>query len=205
LLAGIGLTTAGVCILLQRNQYASVATVDVIRPLINDQSYDPYFILTEFETIKSHAVLAQASAALNLNELWGKKFNHGQRLHDYEVEEMIKRRLELRIVPHTSHMQIKVSCDDPMEAANLANAIAQSYCEFRRQEWQLLMFKNRQPSEMPSSPSLKILSPAIPQMQPVWPNRYLATVMTVCGIFLMMGGIICLKRPGRNAIENLTP
>lgn len=202
LLTGIGLTTAGVCILLQRNEYASVATVEVGSPPFNenDQSYNPYFILTEFETIKSHAVLKSASTTLNLNESWGKKFNHGRRLGDSDLEEMIKRRLDLRIVPHTSHMEIKVYDDDAMESAKLANAVAESYCEFRAEEWKFFLSKNKQPSGTPSSQFPKIVNPAVPQMQPVWPNRYLAAVMAGFGIFLMIGGIIFLKRSGRNCV-----
>jgi uncharacterized protein involved in exopolysaccharide biosynthesis len=200
LLAGIGLTAAGVWILLQQNEYASVAIVDVSPPPINDndQSYNPYFFLTEFETIKSHGVLGGVSATLNLNELWGKKYNHGRKLSESDVEERIKGKLDLRIVPNTSYMQIKVYQDDPTESAKLANAIAQAYCDFRAEQWKFFLSKNKQPSGTPSSPFPKILIPATPQMQPVWPNRYLAAVMTGCGIFLMMGGIICLRRSGRN-------
>src|SRR5712675_1526720 len=39
--------------------------------------YDPYFIQTEFETIKSERVLSNVVARLDLKKDWGNKFNGG--------------------------------------------------------------------------------------------------------------------------------
>src|SRR5215510_14949866 len=42
------------------------------RAMANSQ-YDPYFLQTEFETIRSERVLSNVVALLNLTEVWGKK------------------------------------------------------------------------------------------------------------------------------------
>jgi hypothetical protein len=92
LLAGIALSAIGGRMLLQRNEYAGTATVSIHRPQsTNDYSYDPYFLLTEYQTVQSHVVLTQVTVAFDLNNVWGKKYNHGQRMGDAEVEEMLKR------------------------------------------------------------------------------------------------------------------
>src|SRR6476660_2795024 len=61
--------------------YASKARIKVEREQtdipFNDRmggsQYDPYFLQTEFETIKSERVLSNVVALLNLTEVWGKK------------------------------------------------------------------------------------------------------------------------------------
>jgi capsular exopolysaccharide synthesis family protein len=136
--------TATVVTLMYPESFASSAriTVEQEHPDIGSlgamqvgNNYDPYFLLTEFETIKSHAVLSKVIDALDLKDKWGKKYNTGQPMAENDVETMIKNRLDLRSVRNTKFIEIKAYSDNPEEAANLANQVAQSYKDYRTKEY----------------------------------------------------------------------
>jgi uncharacterized protein involved in exopolysaccharide biosynthesis len=193
LVAGGILVATAFSMLLQRDEFKSAAMVQVYPPPSSPNTYDPYFLLTEFQTFQSHAVLTDVIASLNLRELWSKKYNHGQTLSDSEIEEMIKRHLELRNVRNTKFIEIGVYDDDPLEAAQLANAIARSYCRLRTEQIQRLASEVANSSGPLKFQPPEIINSAVPQMRPVRPNRYLAWAMLGCGVILMIGGIISLK------------
>src|SRR5687767_3999310 len=76
------LTTTAVTFILPKT-YMSMARISVgkdvtdIQPLLAMQSqggYDPYFIQTEFEKIRSKPVLEKVIENLDLNTKWAKKF-----------------------------------------------------------------------------------------------------------------------------------
>src|SRR5690242_3769066 len=76
------LTTTAVTFILPET-YMSTARIEVgkdtpdIGSIIGNQApqaYDPYFIQTEFEKIKSQKVLNQVIKDLNLREVWAKRF-----------------------------------------------------------------------------------------------------------------------------------
>ena len=137
--------TATVVTLMYPESFASTASIQVSadRPDISsfnnvsslDTSYDPYFLLTEFETIQSQAVLSQVSEAMNLRNVWGKKYNNGAPMNETDVEAMIKSRIELRNIRNTKFIEIKAYSDNADEAAKLANQIAESYRAFRSKEY----------------------------------------------------------------------
>lgn len=195
LLAGIALAAAGVLVLLQPNVYKAVVTIAVF-PLqyYPDNSYNPYFLLTEFETIQSHAVLKDVIAELKLDALWGNKYNHGKKLSASETEAMIKRRLDMRNIRNTKLIEISVFDNDPIEAAKLANAIARQYREYRVEEFSLLASKAGKSSEPLKYQPPEVVDAAVPQVRPVRPNRYLGGAMFGGGLFLMVAGIRSLKR-----------
>jgi capsular polysaccharide biosynthesis protein len=186
LLIGSALALAGISKLLERNEFKSVAVVRIPPP--SPASSGPYFILTEFEVFQSHAVLGRVVASLGLNERWSKKYNHGQKLTDSGIEEMIKGHLELRNVQNAELIEIGTFDDDPFEAAQLANTIAGKYREFRMEEISQFAAGNSN-APAPFQPAV-IVNSAVPQMRPFRPNRYLAGVMLGCGIFLMIAGIV---------------
>ncbi len=137
--------TATVVTLMYPESFASTASIQVSadRPDISsfnnvsslDTSYDPYFLLTEFETIQSQAVLSRVSEAMNLRNVWGKKYNNGAPMNETDVEGMIKSRIELRNIRNTKFIEIKAYSDNADEAAKLANQVAESYREFRSKEY----------------------------------------------------------------------
>lgn len=100
------------------------------------QGYDPYFIQSEFEVIKSQAVLTNVISRLGLNEAWGKKYNDGARLKTDDTLDILRSRLNLRPVRNTMFIDIGVVMDDKDEAASLANTVAEAYESHRLAEIQ---------------------------------------------------------------------
>lgn len=120
--------------------YASTARIIVKPdgadiPLMNGQtsgdSYNPYFIQTTFELMQSQVVLSNVINSLNLNEVWGKKYNNGETFKTLDTMEILKERMSLSPVRNTEYITITVYSDDKNEAANIANAIAESYKKYR--------------------------------------------------------------------------
>jgi len=96
--------------------------------------YDPYFIQTEFELIKSEVILDKVIEDLNLNVEWGKKYAAGERLKTPETMAMLENRLDLRPVRNTSLIEIRVFSEKPEEAARIANEIADVYKKHRQDQ-----------------------------------------------------------------------
>jgi polysaccharide biosynthesis transport protein len=94
-------------------------------------SYDPYFIQTTFEIIQDRVVLEKVIKDLDLNVVWGKKYNGGIALKTDETMELLKRRMNLTPVRNASLISITVYSEDKNDAARIANAIAQSYRDYR--------------------------------------------------------------------------
>ncbi len=122
--------------------YASTARIRVERdqsdiqgfgPQQFNQSFDPYFIQTEFEVIKSELILGKVIEELDLNRKWGAKFNQPQ-LKTAETMSLLLKNLQLTPVRNTSLIEIKVFSEDRDEASKLANAIAFKYQEHRLQQ-----------------------------------------------------------------------
>lgn len=121
--------------------FASTATIKVendggIVPGFAQQSatatpYDPYFIQTTFEIMKSQLVLSNVIADLDLNDRWGKKYFNGETLKTTETMEILRGRMALAPVRNTKMIMITVYSEDSAEAALLANKIAEAYQEYR--------------------------------------------------------------------------
>jgi len=93
--------------------------------------YDPFFVQTTFEIIQSQLVLSNVVSTLDLNAKWGKKYNGGEPLPTTETMEILKRRLVLQPVRNTKLISITVYDEDRQEAADLANAVAKAYQDYR--------------------------------------------------------------------------
>ncbi|MEY4387303.1 MAG: Tyrosine-protein kinase YwqD [Verrucomicrobiota bacterium] len=98
--------------------------------------YDPYFIQTEFEAIRSEAVLTNVVNRLDLNKRWGDDYAGGQRLPLAKSLEILRSHLDLRPVRNTMFIEIGVVMGKPGDAAELANAIAEAYRDHRLAEIQ---------------------------------------------------------------------
>jgi uncharacterized protein involved in exopolysaccharide biosynthesis len=96
-----------------------------------NSGYDPYFLQTTFEIIQSQVVLSNVIATMNLNEAWGKTYANGQVLKTSDTMEILKQRISLNTIRNTKYITITVYSDDKNEAARLANAIADSYKNYR--------------------------------------------------------------------------
>ena len=101
---------------------------------MNFQPYDPYFIQTEFETIRSEKVLTKVIDELELQNKWGVKLHVGGPLKMEDALSLLRSKLDLRPVRNTSLIEINVLDEKAEEAATLANKIADAYKEFRQQQ-----------------------------------------------------------------------
>jgi capsular polysaccharide biosynthesis protein len=100
-------------------------------PTAGMSGFDPYFIQTTFEIMQSQVVLSNVIATLDLNNKWGKKFNNGETLKTSETMLILKNSMLLTPVRNTKLIAITIYSDDPKEAAQIANAEAESYRDYR--------------------------------------------------------------------------
>lgn len=101
-----------------------------VDPMANS-GYDPYFIQTEFEVMQSELILSNVVQSLNLQVEWGKKYQGGERLKTQEAMGILKSRMDLRPVRNTSLIEIRVFSESGDEASRIANAIAETYRDYR--------------------------------------------------------------------------
>jgi capsular polysaccharide biosynthesis protein len=139
-------------------------------------SYDPLFVKTEADRIQSPAVLTNFIADVDLKDVWGKKYNNGQRLRDSDVEQLLK--VVAQPVRNSDVIEIKVRSEDPAEAAALANGIARSY---------------RVRATQSKTASVSVIMSATAPTRAISPNRPLVIMFAVSGVFMVIGGMFCLK------------
>ena len=139
--------------------------------------YDPLFVKTEAERIQSPTVLTNFIADLNLNDVWGKKYNNGQPLSDSEVEQLLK--IDVRTARNSDVIEITARSGDPAEAAALANGIAHSY---------------RAHAAQAKVASVNVLMSATAPTRAISPNRPLAIVVIASGVIMAFGGIFCFSQ-----------
>jgi len=145
-------------------------------------NYDPYFFQNQFELIQSDSVLAEVSRKLNLAESWGKTSVSGARLGKADVINLLRQRVELRPVLNTSLIEIRIFSKDPKEASNIANALAETYREFRSDEP-----PRAARAETLTARPVEIVDRAVPGLRPVRPNKPATLFMGfVGGILLAM-------------------
>src|SRR5208337_2430894 len=92
--------------------------------------YDAYFLQTQLEILRGPIVLGKVIEALNLNEVWGKKYGVGT-FKTSETLDFLKNQLNLTPVRNTTLVDITVYSGDKNEAAALANAMAKAYRDYR--------------------------------------------------------------------------
>jgi len=120
--------------------FSSVARIKVERDQSDIQGlttpqlvtpYDPYFIQTEFEVIQSEVILGKVIEDLKLRQEWASKYGNGGTLTLPETMMLLKGQIDLKPVRNTSLIEIRVYSEKPDEAARLANAIAETYRNYR--------------------------------------------------------------------------
>ncbi len=121
--------------------YSSKATIKIERdstdvPSVNGQPpvsgiYDPYFIQTEFEVIRSQVILDKVIEKLNLNDAWHQKHNTPGLYKTFESRQILSGMIELHPQRNTSLIDISVFSDDKDEAAKIANSVADVYQQYR--------------------------------------------------------------------------
>ncbi|MGB7768294.1 MAG: polysaccharide biosynthesis tyrosine autokinase [Verrucomicrobiia bacterium] len=140
----ITFTIATVVTFILPEAYASTARIKIEPDMISDISgvgggggdltyapYDPYFIQTAFEIMQDQVILGKVIEKLNLNAVWGKKYNGGVPLDTPVTMTMLKARMSLDPVRNTKLIEITVYDEDKNEAAQVANAIVDAYRDYR--------------------------------------------------------------------------
>ncbi|MHC1762765.1 MAG: von Willebrand factor type A domain-containing protein [Verrucomicrobiia bacterium] len=89
-------------------------------------AFDPYFVQTEVEKVKSKKVLNQVIDELKLNEAWG-DYSNSQPLSREEAYRKLAEKIDVRQNAKTSEMAITVKAAKPDEAALIANTVAKAY------------------------------------------------------------------------------
>ena len=116
----IAITSTVVTFILPES-YASTARVSV--------DADPS---GECKVIQSEAVLGQVIEKLDLKTVWGRRYNGGNNLNVTNAIQLLKKRMEVRPERNTSLINITVFSEDKNEAAQIANAVAESYQQYRQ-------------------------------------------------------------------------
>ncbi len=94
--------------------------------------WNPYFLRTQFELIKSRPILYKVAENLRLAEIWGERYRPDKLpLSKDDVYELLNRSLEVDQSRDTSLIAIRVRSKFPEEAANIANMVAEVYRDQR--------------------------------------------------------------------------
>jgi len=130
--------------------YASTVRIKVekdtpdISPLgslgLGQQSFDPYYLLTEFEVIQSKKILYQVIAELGLTKYYAKRFKSEIELTEQEAYEQLTREIDVKQFRNTSIIEIRAHSPTNQMAADIANEIAEQYIlsrnKGRRERWE---------------------------------------------------------------------
>jgi len=129
------ITTTAVTLILPES-YMSMARIEVqkdstdISPLMpgqNSTAYDPYFLQTEFEKIRSQWVLIPVIENLKLNDKWSQRFHTEQKLKTTETYALLRRQVDVQQARNTSLIEVRAYSEDKQEAADIANEIVEVY------------------------------------------------------------------------------
>ena len=113
--------------------YSSTARIKLQVPMGTNSDgtvrelYNPIAINTELAMLRSEKILDLAIDHLKLSDKWTKKYEMPQPLATARTREMLKRMIEIRPERSTPLGDITVFSDNPKEAAEIANAMAEQY------------------------------------------------------------------------------
>ena len=135
----VSITTTLVTFILP-SQYESVVRIRVEKEApdvstlnysMQSSGYDPYWIQTEFEVLKSKSILYPVITNRNLNKRWAERQKVDQELPTEVTYALLKRQIDVEQYRNTSIIEIRVEDQDKGEAADIANAVASVYTDSR--------------------------------------------------------------------------
>jgi succinoglycan biosynthesis transport protein ExoP len=95
--------------------------------------FNPFFLKTEFEVIQSRTTLSSVLDRLNLQQRWSaREENKGGLIPRNICMEILEKSVRVSQYRDTSMIAIEVFRDDPDEAMQIANEIAEVYREYRQ-------------------------------------------------------------------------
>ncbi len=94
--------------------------------------WNPFFLKTQFEIIKSRPILYAVAANLDLARIWGEQYNASKApLGKEDTLEVLSQSIEVAQSRDTSLIAILVKRENPEEAAKIANEVAEVYRDQR--------------------------------------------------------------------------
>ena len=167
-------------ILVQTDQPPTIKGVILPRAMADDP------VQSIIIQILSQEVLKPVIDKLKLNDRWGKRYANGTALNTVESLDILKQNVQLSPVKNTRLIAITVYSEDPNEAAQIANAIAESYRDYRQQLELESTHDSMENNHEAAAPTLakvlvQITDTAEPGRAPVKPNK---TVNIALGIIL---------------------
>jgi capsular exopolysaccharide synthesis family protein len=97
-------------------------------------STDPYFLTTQFKIIESYVILTNVISTLHLDDKLAQQNGVAHWTMD-ETFQYLSRRLSVEQTRMTSLIEISVRNQSPDLAAQIANQVAESYRQFRLDQW----------------------------------------------------------------------
>jgi uncharacterized protein involved in exopolysaccharide biosynthesis len=142
MILGLALVGVGLWLLFRTAMYQATTRIqmdatqrDAVGDAWGPDVYDPFFIESEFQVIQSQIILDQVIVSLHLVVKWNKEYVGGLPLSISKTREQLKQRLSLRADQKKELIDISFTDKDPVEAAQIVNAIAQAYHDFRIVEY----------------------------------------------------------------------
>jgi len=94
-------------------------------------TYDPYYLLTQFEVIQSTKILYPVVEALGLGREYARRFKQESELRLSDSYEILSKSIDVKQFRNTSIIEIRALNPSAQLAANVANEIAHQYQEYR--------------------------------------------------------------------------
>lgn len=200
--------------------YASSVTLEINHPIITTDKVfgpDPYFIQTEFEKIRSKAILypiiTNLALGVHYGELSPKVDQPPYELSTAEAYQSLRSNLQISQIKNTELIEVTVLDEDKSLATRIANEIGMSYRRWRIEQADEAFEKSahlgvskKSQNERPSIdrsdiqeklaaiarevPTVKIINPAEDAIRPARPNRYLN--IFVGGVASLLGGAVMM-------------
>jgi uncharacterized protein involved in exopolysaccharide biosynthesis len=133
---------------------------------------------TELVVLTSQSVLQTVVTNLDLVDKWGRRYNAVGKLPASAAVLLLRKRLEVRPLPNTSIVEISALDESPVEAAELANAVAAAYIGYN--------------VSIHSPLKARFLDSAVPATRPARPNKPLNLLLGVVIGLLLGAGTGCL-------------
>jgi len=93
--------------------------------------HDIYFMQTQFELIQSKDILYQVIEDMNLNVEWARRYGSPAPFDTVRTFGVMERKVSVKQLRNTDLIEITAYSEDPAEAAELANKIAETYRQYR--------------------------------------------------------------------------
>ena len=137
LLVGLFLSSLGLWLMIGPKQFMATAKLNLVpQERVSDfVLIEPEYFQIVSEKIQSSNTLANVAELLNLNAEWGKQYGDGTSLKTTEAIDLLRLHMSLDFARNTPVVKINFFSENPDQAATIANAIANSYQEFRLMNW----------------------------------------------------------------------